>query len=139
MIEIGHHSYLLIDGDCGICTHSGKIARRIDKRGHFIITSYQSFPEAELKKFNLSYAKCAREIQLITPRGRVYGGAFGLNYFLFHCLPWRLAVLSLYALLPLLLIEIIGYAVVAKNRHHISRRLGLQACKIGKPHSGEPH
>jgi len=134
MIDVGKHAYMLIDGDCGICTHSGKVARRIDNRMKFRIEPYQNFAEDELKKFGLNYAKCAREIQVISRAGRVYSGAFGINYFLYHCVPWRMAVLCLYALPPLLLAEVIGYAVVAKNRHHISRRLGLQSCKIGEAH-----
>ncbi|HVF09359.1 MAG TPA: hypothetical protein VNA16_01075, partial [Abditibacteriaceae bacterium] len=75
---------------------------------------------------------CARELQVIAPSGRVYRGAFGINCFLYHFFPWRLAVLCLYALPALLLGEVIGYAVVAKNRHRISRWLGLQMCKIDK-------
>jgi hypothetical protein len=39
-----------------------------------------------------------------------------------------LAVLLIYAIPPLLLLEVIGYRIVADNRHRISRWFGMQAC-----------
>ncbi|MBO0720400.1 MAG: DUF393 domain-containing protein [Blastocatellia bacterium] len=127
MIEEGK-DYLLFDGDCGICSRSAEIAGSMNRR--FIIEPYQNFPEIELKIFGISYSKCARSVQVITRKGRVYSGAFAVNYFLWQRFPWSLLVFLIYALPVLLLIEIIGYSLVAKNRRRLSRWFGLKACRI---------
>ncbi len=127
MIERGRE-HMLFDGDCGICTHSAEIAGRMDQR--FIIEPYQVYPEDELRKFGITYAKCGRNLQVITGSGRVYSGAFAVNYFLWQHFPWSLLVIIIYAVPILLLLEIIGYRLVEKNRHRLSQWFGLKACRI---------
>ncbi len=129
MIEAGKN-YLLFDGDCGICTRSVEFARRIDRAGRFVIAPYRSFSEADLAVYGISYDDCDRALQVITRKGRVYRGAFGVNYFLWRILPWSILVLLIYAVPILLIFELIGYRLVANNRHRISQWLGLTACKI---------
>lgn len=129
MIEAGR-DYLLFDGDCGICTYSAEICERMDKREQFIIRPYQSFGEAELARYGISYADCDRKLQVITRRSRVYAGAFGVNYFLWRQFPWTLLVVLIYALPVLLLFEVIGYALVARYRRQLSRWFGLKACLL---------
>jgi predicted DCC family thiol-disulfide oxidoreductase YuxK len=127
MIEEGK-DYLLFDGDCGICTRSAEIARGMDDR--FIIEPYQVFPEIELKIFGITYAKCAKNLQAITRKGRVYSGAFAVNYFLWQHFPWSLLVVLIYAVPVLLLIEIAGYRLIEKNRYRLSHWFGLKACEM---------
>ena len=124
--------YLLWDGDCGVCSRSVEIVEQIDTKKKFSVEPYQKFPEEELKRFGLTYRKCEREIQVITPEGRVYGGAFGVNYFLSHYFPWSLLVRVVHAIPVFTLLEIIGYRIVATNRRHISQWLGLKACSLNK-------
>jgi predicted DCC family thiol-disulfide oxidoreductase YuxK len=130
LIEAGRHDYMLFDGDCGICSYSAEVARRMDSKGRFVIEPYQAFPEADLEKFGISYADCSKRMYVISRRGRAHGGAFGINYFLFQRLPWSLLVVLIYILPILLILEIIGYALVAKNRHTLSRWFGLKACLL---------
>jgi len=130
MIEVGKYDFMLFDGDCGICAYSAEIAKRIDREKRFLVEPYQNFPEEELMKFGINYEKCSRKIQIISRKGRVYTGAIGLNYFLFNYFPWSLLVVLIYAIPLLLLLEIVGYTIVAKNRHRISRWFGLKACLI---------
>lgn len=125
-----NQDYLLFDGDCGVCTWSAQLARRLDKKQRFVIEPYQSFSEAELRKFGISYENCSRELKVITRRGRVYGGAFGVNYFLWQQTLWRLVVIVTYALPLILLLEVIGYKLIAANRHRLSAWLGMTACAI---------
>jgi predicted DCC family thiol-disulfide oxidoreductase YuxK len=129
-VNLDRHSYLLFDGDCGICTYLSGIAGGIDKRDEFEIVPYQSIPETELAKFGISYDGCTKRIYVISRTGRVHPGAFGVNSFLIHYLPWSIAVILLYLLPPLLLAELIVYRLVANNRHHISRWFGLKACTL---------
>ena len=127
-IEAGR-DHLLFDGDCGVCSWSAEIAKRMDRGREFIIEPYQMFDESELMLFGINYDKCSRALQVITRKGRVYAGAFGVNYFLWR-FPWSLAVFLIYAIPVLLLLEVIGYRIVAENRHRISRWFGMRACLI---------
>jgi predicted DCC family thiol-disulfide oxidoreductase YuxK len=124
--------YMLFDGDCGVCTWSAEVVRRMDRGRGFIVEPYQAFDESELARFGINYEKCSRAVQVITRKGRVYAGAFGVNYFLWRRFPWSLAVFLIYAIPPLLLLEVIGYRIVAENRHRISRWFGMQACLINQ-------
>jgi predicted DCC family thiol-disulfide oxidoreductase YuxK len=127
MIERGK-DYLLFDGDCGICTWSSEILRRIDHGNQFTIAPYQHFSESDLRKFGITYERCNRAIQVITNSGRVYQGAFGVNYFLWQKLPGKLLVSLIYVVPVLLLFEVIGYRLIADNRHRLSRWFGMKAC-----------
>jgi len=128
-----NRDYLLFDGDCGVCSWSAEIARRMDRDRHFIIEPYQKFDESELMRFGIDYEKCSRALQVITRKSRVYAGAFGVNYFLWRRFPWSLAVFLIYAIPILLLFEMIGYRIVANNRHRISQWFGMKACLIKQP------
>src|SRR5262249_15026730 len=131
-IEAGR-DYMLFDGDCGVCTWSAEIVRRMDRGRGFIVEPYQAFDESELSRFGIDYEKCSRAAQVITRKGRVYAGAFGVNYFLWRRFPWSVAVFLVYAIPVLLLLEVIGYRIVANNRHHISQWLGLESfCRTGR-------
>jgi len=131
--------YLLFDGDCGVCSWSAEVAKRMDGGRRFTIEPYQAFDESELMRFGIDYEKCSRALQVITRKGHVYAGAFGVNYFLwrrFPWSPWSLAVFLVYAIPMLLLLEVIGYRIVAENRHRISQWFGLGSF-CGRHRDGE--
>jgi predicted DCC family thiol-disulfide oxidoreductase YuxK len=131
-IEEGR-DYLLFDGDCGVCSWSADIVKRMDRGRRFIVEPYQAFAESELARFGIDYEKCSRALQVITRKGRVYAGAFGVNYFLWQRFPWSLAVFFVYAIPVLLLFEVVGYRIVADNRHRISLWLGMGSfCKSNR-------
>jgi predicted DCC family thiol-disulfide oxidoreductase YuxK len=130
MKRIEDGDYLLFDGDCGICTYLAGTARTMDRKGGFTIEPYQAFSEAELQSFGITYDKCTKRLYVISGSGRVYPGAFGANYFLWYQFPWRVIVFLIYIIPPLLLFEIIGYRIVAMNRHRISGWFGLKACAL---------
>lgn len=66
-----------------------------------------------------------------TRRLHARGGAFAVNAFLLRCRFWAILPIVIYLLPPLLLLEIVAYRWVARNRSWISRRLGLEACRWG--------
>src|SRR5262245_55652559 len=123
MIEAGK-DYLLFDGDCGICTWSAELIERADRSRNFVIEPYQTIDEKELMRYGISYKDCDHALQVITRRGHVYAGAFGINYFLWQQFPLSLLVILIYAVPILLLFELIGYRLIANNRHRISQWLG---------------
>jgi predicted DCC family thiol-disulfide oxidoreductase YuxK len=130
MIKLGNHHYLLFDGDCGICTFFADTAKSMDRKGRFMIEPYQNYPEDELKKCGITYVACTRKMQVISKTGRVYSAAFALNYFVYHQFPWSLLLIPIYIVPIFLLFEMAGYAMVARNRHRISRWFGLKACLV---------
>ncbi len=128
-IEAGR-DHLLFDGDCGICTWSAEVVKRMDRGNRFVVEPYQMFGEEELMKFGITYEQCTKALQVVTRRGRVYRGAFGVNYFLWQRFPWSLVVVLIYAIPVLLLLEVIGYRLIAINRHRISQWFGMKACLL---------
>lgn len=122
--------YLLFDGDCGICTWSSDIAKRMDHHHRFIVEPYQAFDESELLRFNIRYDQCTKKLQVITRKGTVHQGALGVNYFLWKQFPWTLLVVVIYALPVLFLFELIAYRLIADNRHRISAWFGMKACAL---------
>lgn len=129
MIEAGQ-DYLLFDGDCGICSYSSEVAAQMDQTQRFVIKPYQSVSEEDLQRFGINYSDCDSKVQVITRRGRVYAGAFAVNYFLWQRPVWRLLVFTIYVIPILLVCEVIGYAIVARNRQRLSRWFGLKACLL---------
>jgi predicted DCC family thiol-disulfide oxidoreductase YuxK len=127
-IEIGDQHMMLFDGDCGICTYFADWVKRIDRRGLFQVCPYQSFSEDVLRRWGITYDDCARKLQVVSRRGRVYRGAFAVNYFGWQYPPWSVAIFLLYVIPPLLVLEIAGYALVARYRTQLSRWFGLKAC-----------
>ena len=132
MIQLGQRGYMLFDGDCGICTWFADHAMRMDVQRFFYVEPYQRVAESEIQTFGINHADCARRLQLITRQGKVHSGAFAVNNFLVHYFPWKLLVLLLYVVPPLLFLEIIGYELVAKNRQRLSRWFGMKACLAHK-------
>jgi predicted DCC family thiol-disulfide oxidoreductase YuxK len=127
-LETGAKAYLLVDGDCGICTAFADWAKKLDRNKEFKIVPYQIFSEEELCRFGTSRQKCAQRMHALTSRGKIFTGAFALNYFGWRFLPWRVLALVIYLVPVLLLLEVILYELVAKHRHRLSQWLGLQAC-----------
>jgi predicted DCC family thiol-disulfide oxidoreductase YuxK len=127
-IEIGQQSTVLFDGDCGICTYFAGLVNRVDRRDLFEVHPYQRFPEEALRPWRISYADCERKLQVISRTGRVFRGAFAVNYIFYSYFPWKLVVLLIHAIPIFLLLEILGYALVARHRTRLSRWFGLKAC-----------
>ena len=136
MLETGR-SYLLFDGDCGICTSWSRWAERIDRRDLYEIVPYQSIPEADLKARGVTYADCDGALQLLPAEGRVRSGALAINRFLFHYPPWSVLVAILYIVPVFLLAELAVYRLVARNRSRLSRWFGLEACSFTPAEAGD--
>lgn len=134
MTTLGTYDLLLFDGDCGVCSKSAEIARRIARRSGYQVEPYQRYSEEELAPLGLDYARCSKRVKAITRHGRVLSGAFAVNHFCWRHPAWAIIPIVIYLLPPLLLAELILYDIVAYNRQRISRWLGLTACAIpGRP------
>ena len=121
---------ILFDGDCGICTQFAELARKLDSNQQFLIQPYYEFSEAELAQHGLSYDKCVDYLQVIGHDGAIHSGHNAVNYIGLRLFPLSVAFGVLYFFPPLLWLEAIFYAFVAKNRTKISSSFGLNACRI---------
>jgi predicted DCC family thiol-disulfide oxidoreductase YuxK len=128
---------IVFDGECGICTWLAERARRIDRRGRFDIVPYQDLLPETLGRFDITLEDCSRRLYALEPwppdsgrARRVRGGAIAVNVFLWRCFPWSLLVAVVYLVPALLIAEVLLYALVAKHRAWISRRLGLRGCRL---------
>ncbi|HEU4386242.1 MAG TPA: DUF393 domain-containing protein [Blastocatellia bacterium] len=130
MIGAGDRDYVLFDGDCGICSYCAEWARRRDRKGRFDVHPYQFYSAEALAGVGLTYEKCGKKAWVVSRSGRRYGGALAVNYVLLAFFPWSLLGLIFYLVPPLLLLEIVAYYFVGRNRHVLSRWLGLKACAI---------
>lgn len=104
----------------------------MDDRRLFLIVPSQSLSTDELTRISLDRLACEGELKVVTNDGRIYGGAFAVNYFLFKQPLWTALVVIIYLLPILLLFEIVLYRVIAGNRTVISRWLGLAACNVSR-------
>lgn len=123
-------NHVLYDGDCGVCTRLMDHARAMDQKQIFAFAAYQSVDESEMARYGITPEACHRQLQIITSAGKIHSGAFAVNYFLWHQMPWKICVLIIYLLPPLLVIEMIGYRLFARYRSHISQWLGLTTCTL---------
>ncbi len=133
LLETSPADLVLFDGSCGLCRAFAQWARRRDRRGRFVLLPYQEISPERLAAWGLSPQRCAQRLYVITRRGRILSGAFGINALLLRFSGWRWLVLALYALPPLLLLEMALYALIAKYRHRLSHWMGLRTCRTPSP------
>jgi predicted DCC family thiol-disulfide oxidoreductase YuxK len=117
---------VLYDADCGICTHTARLLRRLDRGRRLDLLPLQAVtvpadapPLAELK--------AALHVRDAAGRWAIGGAALVQ---IGRAVP-RLRPVVLAAGLPgVRRIVEPAYRLVARNRHRISRRLGLTACRV---------
>lgn len=103
---------VVVDGDCGICTHSALWLRRLDWRHRLDIEASTGLDAmlAEdatgLHAGGRAWTVVAREVPLLLP------------VWVLGCIPGVRRLVDA------------GYELVARNRHRISVRLGMSACAV---------
>lgn len=121
-------NYVLYDGDCGICSHSAVwLAQRLNLN-FFEITPFDENSVIS-KKFDLNYDLASRTVILVkngviyTESRAIFEIAKSLNrFYKFFGYLFANDVITAFAN-PI-------YRLIAKNRALISRKLGLQSCKV---------
>lgn len=120
---------VLYDADCGICTHTARILRRLDRARRLDLTALQTAAERQDTP--------SLEVLLRSIHVRGAGEPWSVGGAAFVRISREIGVLrplGLLASLPLLrrLVEP-AYGFVASNRHRISRLLGLGVCAVDPP------
>ena len=121
---------VIFDGDCGICQKTIDLVQRWVDETEYAFVGYQDVDPAALDQVGLSAEKCQTHMRVVTPTRRVYTGAFAFNYLAFQHPVGRIVVAAIYLVPIALVAQVAGYEWVARNRHRISERLGLTACRM---------
>jgi predicted DCC family thiol-disulfide oxidoreductase YuxK len=122
---------VLYDADCGICTRTARLLRRLDRRGALDLMPAQAADHIDGVP---SLSERLRALQVRDARGRwLSAGAAGVR--IAGAVP-VLRPLAVLAGLPVLrrLVEP-AYALVADNRHRISRWIGATTCEVVRDRS----
>lgn len=119
---------LFYDADCGFCQGSVDWLLKRAPSDTFDPVAYQD--GQALRRFPMVDPTLAdKGIQVLGPDGKLRSKARATGYCLTLIPGWRwLGHLILFPLVAPL--AALGYAIVARNRHHISRWMGRTSCRI---------
>jgi predicted DCC family thiol-disulfide oxidoreductase YuxK len=122
-------AFVLFDGACGFCTWIATRWRAHTPPGVRWVP-YQWLEPHDFARFGTTPQECRRAVRFVDERSRVHGGASAVNAILAYTRGGRALVTALYVLFPLLLLEHLGYALVARFRVPISALLGTRRCAL---------
>lgn len=123
---------MIFDGDCGICQALRQKVQALDTAQKLRFIPYQA-DELETAAPGLSRELASRSLVFVRGDGRRFRGARAAFETLRH-LPGVWGMIGWIASLPpLSLLAEPFYRLIARNRGAISRRLGLDVCRIDLP------
>jgi predicted DCC family thiol-disulfide oxidoreductase YuxK len=118
---------LVYDGDCGFCTRSAEIARRILPED----CAVAAWQLTDLAALGVSPGRAQREVLWVSRSGVVSGGAAAIGRALMTAgFPWALLGVLL-VVPPLSWAAQVVYRVVAANRYRLPG--GTPACAVPPP------
>ena len=135
---------VLFDGDCGICTHAARVLRRLDRRARLDLRPLDAWAGRDGDRGEggdlatagapgIDALRAALHVRAADGRWARGGAAVTA----IACEVPVLWVFGWLGRLPGIRIGLeAGYRVVARNRHRISRRMGLTACRVDTPAYG---
>lgn len=116
----GSLAVCIFDGDCGICQASVRMADRLHARVDFIAFQSFDFTHSEV---GLTPERAQSEVIVVTPSGKVFGGAAAVAQILRVSRVAPLgAVLDSRLVLP---VAQVIYRWVARNRSHLPQACGV--------------
>jgi predicted DCC family thiol-disulfide oxidoreductase YuxK len=120
---------VVFDGDCGICQALRRKVQTLDTRGKLRFVPYQAGDLATTVP-GLTREAASRSLIVVRDDGRHFRGARAAFETL-RRLPGTWGAIGMIAALPpLSLLAEPFYRLIARNRGAISRRLGLDVCRI---------
>ncbi len=137
MVETGNNRVAIFDGTCGLCTAFVRWAQVRIRTSVIQWVAYQEVDRVSLP-VQVTPAQAAQAFVWIDREGKTYRGARAIFQMLCYLRwPWRLAGLLLANPVMAALAEPV-YRLVARYRHHISRRLSLPACEYSPVADSSP-
>ncbi len=119
---------LFYDSDCGVCSRS--VRWLIGQGGERIlaVAYHDSTRIAEYPQIDRNHADSGVQA-LLAGQSVVFKDARAIAQCLCQSKSWRWLG-QLIDLPPIRPLAALGYRIFARNRHHVSRLLGLTACKV---------
>jgi predicted DCC family thiol-disulfide oxidoreductase YuxK len=117
---------VLYDGDCGVCTHTARALVRLDSQHRLRLVALQRADVPGMPPRD----QLLDSLHVIDASGRWSVGAAAWVE-LASRIPvlWPSSVAARRLPLAMPILDVI-FRLVAENRHHISRLLGLRACQV---------
>ncbi len=127
MTEMLRNPMMLIDGDCGVCQAAGRVLEKLTKNA-LVIEPWQI--QAALPA-GVTEERLAEAVAFVGSRGDVFWGAAAIARALQQS-PQHVVKLSgkVLTIFPVTALADVTYRIIARNRHKISRLLGVPACHI---------
>lgn len=120
---------VIFDRECGICQFLKAHAEKRDTKQNLHFMAYQETDLATLSP-GLTKEMAARSMYFIQTHGNRYLGAKAFFETMKRLSGIWSVVGSIFSFTPLALLVEPLYRIIAKNRMHISRWLGLQHCVV---------
>jgi predicted DCC family thiol-disulfide oxidoreductase YuxK len=117
---------VLYDGDCGVCQ---RVADRLSTRHGEGVAVWRPWQGEPSLPAGLTQKRLEREIVMVAPGGALVGGHRVFAHLLQRTRGWRALGLLIALPGPGLLARLV-YRLVAARRRWLSRRLGLNACRV---------
>jgi predicted DCC family thiol-disulfide oxidoreductase YuxK len=125
---------IFFDGDCGICSHSADwLSRRLDNQ-EFDIIPFDENHEVS-KKLNLDIELASKTVILVK-KGVIFTESLAI-FEIAKSLSFPYNIFGIFANKFCSLLANPFYRLIANNRATISRKLGLQACKVRYNQDGD--
>lgn len=128
---VNSRSVLFFDSDCGVC--SAFVDWLVGRAGADVLAVAYSDPAGPAKFPSIDFNHADHGVQVLIAGGeRVLQDARAIAFCLQRTRHW----MWVGVLIDLPVVRVIsqwGYQIFARNRRHISRCLGLDACKIRPP------
>lgn len=131
MAQDHDRSFILFDGDCGICQRVIRFFKRRDQARAFDFIDFRSLTEDQLLALGTTQQDCALELQAIRPDGSRVSGAVAMNFIIETLYPAVGRLIALTVALPFALrIESAAYRYFARHRRRVSLLFGFRQCSI---------
>ena len=114
---------VLYDADCGVCTATARLLRRLDRHGKLSLVPLQTATRTDAPTLE----QLLDSLHAVDEQGRWWVGADAVIEIGRRIPMLRLLTLATTVPLARPLIDA-AYRLIARNRHRLSRALGMSAC-----------
>ena len=127
MTQTSSKTLLLYDADCGFCSWSVLWLQRLDRDQRIVVMPSQT--PGILERYGISLENAQHSMHVVSSDGNVKRKGWALHAAL-EPLPWLWPACYLWRIPGFPALADWLYGRLAANRQHISKLLGLQACRL---------
>ncbi len=118
---------IIYDGDCGICSYFMQFAERKTRKK---LSIFPFVTDSLASQYGLQLHELATESVIVIENSNIYSHSSALRLIFYYMgFIYKIPALLL-ALKPIEKATNILYRYISRNRHKLSKLLGMKACKI---------